>query len=70
MKVKILSVAVLGFLLTACGPSAAEQEVHEENREAAEQELEESWEDDLDEMMDGMDEVEQDSVVVAESDSL
>ena len=70
MKVKVLSMAVLAIMLTACGPSAAEQEVHEEKRETAEQELEENWEDDLDEMMEELDESEQDSSVVSESDSL
>ena len=67
MKVKILSFALLGMMFTACGPSAAEQEVHEEKREQAEQEGDDDFEDELDDMME---EEETDSTVFAESDSL
>ncbi len=40
----LLSASVL---VTACGPSAEEQQVHEEKREQAEEELDASFEEDM-----------------------
>jgi len=78
MKIKFLSVAVLGLLITSCGPSAAEQEARDENRETAEQELEDSFDDEILDMMDEGEELvevaaedsELDSSVTEERDSI
>ena len=47
-KIVMLAIVAVGF--TACGPSESEIKAHENDREAAEKELEDSWGDDMDEM--------------------
>ena len=56
MKVKLLSIALLGIMTVGCGPSDADQKAHEAERETAVQELEENWEDDLGDMMEEVEE--------------
>ena len=57
MKIKFLSIAALVIMFVACGPSAADQEAHEVDRERAEKKLEENWEDDLGDMMEEVNEI-------------
>ena len=57
------------ILLMGCGPSSSEQAAHEARREKAEQELDDNWEDDLDQMMEEPDgEIKKDSTSVSNID--
>lgn len=46
-KVFLLIAITASNLFISCGPSTAEQQVHEEKREQAEQELDNSFEEDM-----------------------
>ena len=50
MVKKIIMLAIVAVGFTACGPSDSEIKAHENDREKAEKELEDSWADDMDEM--------------------
>lgn len=49
---KTLLILGAAVTLIACGPSAEEQQAHEEERQAQEEQLDEAWEDDLMDMLD------------------
>ena len=50
MKKIILAIFIATFSV-ACGPSEAEQEMHEEQREIQNQELEDSWDEELNDLL-------------------
>jgi hypothetical protein len=57
------------IFLMGWGPSSSEQAAHEARREKAEQELDDNWEDDLDQMMEEPDgEIKKDSTSVSNID--